>query len=101
MDNNTPTATAPAIELGQSTKSDNTPDQTLAHAPSERYPSGARFILLTIGLILSIFLAALDASIISTAIPSITDHFGTVKDVGWYGSAYSITVSSFTKALLL
>ncbi|KIW41851.1 uncharacterized protein PV06_05456 [Exophiala oligosperma] len=61
----------------------------------QEYPTGFHFILLTIGLILSIFLAALDQSIISTAIPRITDHFGTVKDVGWYGSAYSITNAAF------
>lgn len=66
-------------------------------APSceEDYPTGLRFVLITIGLILSIFLAALDTTIISTAIPKITDHFGALKDVGWYGSAYAITNASF------
>lgn len=59
------------------------------------YPTGLRFILLTIGLIFTIFLSALDQSIISTAIPRITDQFGTVKDVGWYGSAYTITNAAF------
>lgn len=62
---------------------------------TREYPTGLHFVLLTVGLILSIFLAALDQSIISTAIPRITDHFGTVKDVGWYGSAYSITNAAF------
>lgn len=68
-----------------------TPSQQL----KEYYPSGLRFVLLTTGLILTIFLSALDTSIISTAIPKITDHFGTVKDVGWYGSAYTITNAAF------
>lgn len=64
-------------------------------SPSEEYPTGLRFVLITVGLILSIFLAALDSSIISTAIPKITDNFGAVQDVGWYGSAYAITNAAF------
>ncbi|KIW92406.1 uncharacterized protein Z519_07390 [Cladophialophora bantiana CBS 173.52] len=59
------------------------------------YPAGLRFVLLTIGLVFTIFLSALDTSIISTAIPRITDQFGTVKDVGWYGSAYTIANAAF------
>lgn len=65
------------------------------HEPEQYYPTGLRFILLTIGLIFTIFLSALDQSIISTAIPRITDQFGTVKDVGWYGAAYTITNAAF------
>lgn len=34
------------------------------------------------------------AAIIATAIPKITDEFpGSIQDVGWYGSAYLLTVS--------
>jgi len=66
-----------------------------APACEEQYPTGLRFVLITVGLILSIFLAALDTTIISTAIPKITDHFGAVQDVGWYGSAYAITNAAF------
>ena len=62
---------------------------------NEEYPRGIRFILLTIGLVLSIFLAALDSTIISTAIPKITNQFGTVADVGWYGSGYAVTNAAF------
>ncbi|OAP57189.1 hypothetical protein AYL99_07927 [Fonsecaea erecta] len=45
------------------------------------------------------FRSALDTSIISTAIPRITYQFGTVKDVGWYGSAYPITNAAFQSTL--
>lgn len=68
-------------------------DETISS--DEFYPTGLRFVLLTVGLILTIFLSALDSSIISTAIPKITDDFGTVKDIGWYGAAYTITNASF------
>jgi MFS family permease len=37
------------------------------------------------------FLALLDTSIISTAIPSITDDFKSLPDIGWYGSAYQLS----------
>nr|XP_036575993.1 efflux pump antibiotic resistance [Colletotrichum truncatum]KAF6782664.1 efflux pump antibiotic resistance [Colletotrichum truncatum] len=37
---------------------------------------------------------ALDNSIISTAIPRITDEFNSLNDVGWYGSAYLLTTAS-------
>ncbi|KAH8728003.1 major facilitator superfamily transporter [Phaeosphaeriaceae sp. PMI808] len=51
------------------------------------YPSGARLAAIVGALILAIFLASLDATIISTAIPSITKQFHSLQDVGWYGSA--------------
>jgi MFS family permease len=38
---------------------------------------------------------ALDNSIIATAIPKITNHFHSLEDVGWYGSAYMLTTASF------
>ncbi|CAK5266303.1 unnamed protein product [Mycena citricolor] len=52
------------------------------------YPSGIKLVLMTIALCLSVFLVALDNTIIATAIPKITDQFNSLEDVGWYGSAY-------------
>lgn len=46
-----------------------------------------------IGMYLSIFLVALDRTIIATAIPKITDEFNSIEDVGWYGSAYMLTAA--------
>ena len=60
-----------------------------------KYPSGTKLVLITIGLVLGIFLAALDQSIIGTMIPSITDQFGSISNIAWYGSAYSITNTAF------
>jgi MFS family permease len=39
---------------------------------------------------LSLFLVALDRTIITTAIPRITDEFNSLGDIGWYGSAYML-----------
>jgi MFS family permease len=36
--------------------------------------------------------------IVSTAIPKITDEFGSIKSVGWYGSAFLLTLASFQSA---
>jgi EmrB/QacA subfamily drug resistance transporter len=47
------------------------------------------------GLLLVLFLIALDRLIIGVAIPSITDEFHSLGDVGWYGSAYLLTSCSF------
>ena len=66
--------------------------------PPIQYPRGVRLILITIGLVLSIFLAALDSTIIATAIPSITTQFGSISDIAWYGSSYSITNTAFQSA---
>ena len=59
------------------------------------YPKGFRLVGILLALILSIFLVALDMTIIATAIPRITDQFHSLDDVGWYGSAFFLTIASF------
>lgn len=54
-----------------------------------------QFLTLSIALALSVFLMALDESIIATAIPRITDAFDSLNDVGWYGSGYMMTMACF------
>lgn len=34
-------------------------------------------------------------TIVATAIPRITDHFGKIQDIYWYGSAYFLTLGAF------
>ncbi|OTA69676.1 putative efflux pump [Hypoxylon sp. EC38] len=58
------------------------------------YPTGLKLGLITLALCLSVFLMALDNSIIATAIPKITDTFHSLPDVGWYGSAYLLTTAA-------
>ena len=59
------------------------------------YPAGAKIwlIMLTTGAV--IILACIDMNIVATAVPSITDHFHTVADVGWYSSAFRLCVCAF------
>ena len=54
--------------------------------------SGAKLHILIVGLALAVFLMALDMSIITTAIPLITEKFQATEDIGWYFSAYSLSL---------
>ena len=58
------------------------------------YPKAMQLALISIALCLSVFCMALDNTIITTAIPRITDQFKAINDVGWYGSAYLLTTLS-------
>lgn len=59
------------------------------------YPKAMQLALISIALCLSVFCMALDNTIITTAIPRITDQFKAINDVGWYGSAYLLTTCAF------
>ncbi|KAH8879523.1 MFS general substrate transporter [Thozetella sp. PMI_491] len=48
-------------------------------------------LLVTTGILLSLFLVALDRTIVSTAIPAITNEFNSLEDYGWYGSSYLLS----------
>lgn len=61
----------------------------------DEYPKAFALLGIFIALGLSIFLVALDMTIVATAIPSITDEFQSLDQVGWYGSAFFLTLASF------
>lgn len=68
----------------------------LSKASSEpAYPPTSKVLVIMGGLFLVLFLVALDRLIIGVAIPSITDQFNSLGDVGWYGSAYLLTTCAF------
>ncbi|KAF6806401.1 MFS multidrug transporter [Colletotrichum musicola] len=58
------------------------------------YVTGYKLILAIGALTLSAILINLDSSILSTATPTITDEFHSVKDIGWYVSSYQLAVSA-------
>ncbi|KAI1292592.1 putative gliotoxin efflux pump [Xylaria venustula] len=62
-------------------------DDAVDDINEDEYPGGLRLIAILVALVLSIFLASLDTTIITTAIPSITNEFHSLGDIGWYGSA--------------
>jgi len=59
------------------------------------YPTGAKLAIIVCALELAVLCVALDNTIIATAIPKITDNFHALDDVGWYGSAYLLTLCAF------
>ncbi|KAI9706192.1 MAG: hypothetical protein M1820_004953 [Bogoriella megaspora] len=74
-------------------------DEEAAAAANEQkdedlYVSGFRLFTTVLALILSMFLASLDMTILATAIPKITDQFHSLNDVGWYGSVFFLTIAS-------
>ncbi|KAI1078102.1 major facilitator superfamily domain-containing protein [Whalleya microplaca] len=69
-------------------------DDIIALLPNDeesQYPSGPKLWLIILSLCLSVFLVALDQTIIAPALGAITAQFGSVKDIGWYGSSYLLT----------
>ncbi|KAK1976953.1 MFS transporter [Colletotrichum cereale] len=59
------------------------------------YPKGLRLVLIIFGLAMAVFLVFLDMTLIATAIPAITNQFNSLQHVGWYGSAYMLSLCSF------
>ncbi|KAE8153034.1 major facilitator superfamily domain-containing protein [Aspergillus avenaceus] len=75
---------------------DSTPDieaSEKADSPciEPAYPGLAKVTIVILALYLSVFLVALDQTIIGVAIPKITDQFKSIEDIAWYGSAYFLT----------
>jgi predicted MFS family arabinose efflux permease len=85
-----PESVTPSI-APSTTKTVPTPDPTLA-AYDTRSPA---FWVVIVSVYLAFFLIALDRMIIATAIPAITNSFGSISDIGWYGSAYMLTCAIF------
>ena len=57
-------------------------------------PKTIKFWLVILSAIVSMFLVALDRTILATAIPRITDNFNSLGDIGWYSSGYMLTTAA-------
>ena len=86
----------PHEEKTEGHSSEDTQDlEDLTRIATSDYPHGIKLYVIIIALVLSIFLVALDMTIVATAIPRITDEFHSLNQVGWYGSAFFLTVGAF------
>ncbi|ORY01729.1 major facilitator superfamily domain-containing protein [Clohesyomyces aquaticus] len=85
------------VNLGRTSRTTASSDirLTLDRVLDYPYPSRAKVVLIMFSLYISIFLVALDRTIIGPAIPEITNQFHSLDDVGWYGSAYMLTACGF------
>lgn len=73
-------------------------DVSIEKKPEQKqseYPTKGRRAVILLCLILGTFLVAIDTTIISVAIPNISTDFKALDDVGWYGSAYLLTLTAF------
>ncbi|KAK5070248.1 hypothetical protein LTS08_007923 [Lithohypha guttulata] len=70
-------------------------DRELSRIETSDFPRAFPLAMITVALMSSIFLCALDMTIVATAIPRITDQFRSLDQVGWYGSAFFLTLGAF------
>lgn len=67
------------------------PTRSPGGPPGSLYkPKTLHFWLIMLCNYLALFLVAIDRTILTTAIPRITDEFDSLGDIGWYGSAYML-----------
>lgn len=81
-----------SMEETDSIQSEGSTNQ--ATTPTETW----RLAIVIVSLCCGTFLVALDTTIISVAVPSISTTYQAFDDVGWYGSAYLLTVTAFQPA---
>jgi MFS family permease len=59
------------------------------------YPSGTQLYLVTTSMILTLFLTGLDLTIVAPCVPSLTNEFHTIADIGWYSSVTGFVGATF------
>jgi len=87
-------------KVGQETTATDKPEiddepEEEEQGEKEVYPPWKRVAVIMAALYCTMFIVALDRTILGTAIPKITDDFHSINDVGWYASSYLITSSAF------
>merc|ERR1712000_244530 len=60
----------------------------------EVYPKGLKLASILLSIYLSVFLVALDRTIIATALPKITDEFNSFGDIGWYNAGFLLPTTA-------
>ncbi|KAJ4150151.1 hypothetical protein LMH87_010916 [Akanthomyces muscarius] len=94
-DNSTMTTTTaePLPQQGDSLQdtTEKQHDATSQQPAEPEYPGALKLTLTMLALCISIFLVALDQTIIAPALGAITSQFHSTKDIGWYGSSYLLT----------
>lgn len=71
---------------------------SIQDAPAESevsYPCRIKLQTTIASLCVVSLLYGLDLAIVAAALPSLTNYFQSIKDIGWYSSAYSIVLASF------
>lgn len=59
-----------------------------------QYPTGPQVWLNLVAILIVTFLHGLDLTIVAVAIPSLTNQFKTIADIGWYSAIYGLISSA-------
>ncbi|KAF4956541.1 hypothetical protein FSARC_11543 [Fusarium sarcochroum] len=91
----------PTLQLSPDAPQQPRPTETLEveEPPDDEdnivYPTGPKLWSTMASMAIACFLSGLDLTIVAVAVPSITDQFQTISDIGWYSAAYGMTLSAF------
>ena len=66
---------------------------------SNGFLQGIRLAALVVCLCLGTLLVAIDTMILAVAVPQISTEFQSLDDVGWYGSAYLLTITALQPSI--
>ena len=94
-------APATSPEIPESAPTAGRPQEQLEiQSPSPEddiiYPTGIKVWMAFASLCIVSLLFGLDLAIVATTVPTLTNYFKTVDDIGWYSSAYSLMTACFT-----
>ncbi|KAK5124220.1 hypothetical protein LTR85_001923 [Meristemomyces frigidus] len=70
------------------------PQQSDGHDVPIRERSKGKIAIIMLALCMAVFLAALDVTIVTTALPTISEHFGSASGYTWIGSAFLLANSA-------
>lgn len=82
-------------ETKSTSQSCQTSEADMEHDAENELPKGLKFVAIIGTLMLCCFLAALELTVVATAVPSITEAFNSLDDVGWYAAASYLTQATF------
>jgi len=72
----------------------HTNEKAVQEEPKDDHPHNGRskgkVAVIMLALCMAVFLAALDVTIVTTALPTITEHFGSASGYTWIGSAFML-----------
>ena len=81
-------------DLAAKTEQEASPE--LSSSSTQKTSSTVQTAILVTALCFCVFLAALDVTIITTALPTISEHFGSGAGYTWVGAAYTLAEAAST-----
>ncbi|KAK4965258.1 hypothetical protein LTR66_012149 [Elasticomyces elasticus] len=85
---------SPSGSLGETALKAPVPDSPTNQEVKPLERSRGKIVIIMAALGMAVFLAALDVTIITTALPTISEHFGSTAGYTWIGSAYLLANSA-------